>query len=72
MSKLFPAMENTVTISKKEYFELQLAACRLEMLEGGGVDNWDGYGDSLFPEFDDWETIEDIEERLKKEIFGKE
>ncbi len=36
-------MEETVTISKKEYEQLQKDQCFLECLRGAGVDNWEGY-----------------------------
>ena len=36
-------MEETVTISKKEYEELQKDQWFLECLRGAGVDNWEGY-----------------------------
>jgi len=59
----------TVTISKKEYFELKLAEAMLTLLQFGGVDNWDWYGDSLHP--DDTDSIDDIEKDLRSEIFGE-
>lgn len=40
-------IEETITISKKRYYELLEAEDRLECLEAGGVDNWDWYSDSL-------------------------
>lgn len=40
----------TVTISKQEYANLKKSQVKLQMLEGGGVDNWDWYGDSLNPD----------------------
>ena len=55
-------MEGTVNITKKEYLELLVAQERLLRLEGGGVDNWDWYGESLNPDgelsFDEWEEKE--------------
>ena len=36
-------MEETVTISKKEYEQLQKDQRFLECLRGAGVDNWEGY-----------------------------
>lgn len=60
----------TITISKKEYFKLKLSSEKLSMLQNGGVDNWNGYGESLYP--DDEVTISDIEEDLKIEIFGEQ
>ena len=36
-------MEETVTISKKEYFNLLQRDLELAALNGAGVDNWEGY-----------------------------
>lgn len=43
-------MEGTITITKAEYLELTCASEKLARLEGSGVDNWDFYGDALYPE----------------------
>lgn len=58
----------TITISKKEYFNLKLASAELTLLQCGGVDNWEWYGESLYP--DDGDTLEKIEQDLTVEIFG--
>lgn len=56
-------MDGTVTITKKEYLSLLISAERLNRLEGGGVDNWEWYGESLNPDGEpDMEEFE-IEER---------
>jgi hypothetical protein len=34
-------MEKTMEISKEEYYRLKCAELKLDMLEAGGVDNWD-------------------------------
>lgn len=53
-------MEGTVTISKKEYFDLLMAQEKLTRLENGGVDNWDWYGESLHSDEDmDWDEFEE-------------
>lgn len=39
--------EETVTLTKKEYWELRRSAFKLDCLEAGGVDNWDWYDESL-------------------------
>ena len=39
--------EETVTITKKEYDSLIRSAKVLLALEAGGVDNWEGYSESL-------------------------
>lgn len=36
-------IEETITISKKEYERLLKDSARLQALENGGVDNWQGY-----------------------------
>jgi len=36
-------MEETVTITLKEYASLQDDSFKLNCLENAGVDNWDGY-----------------------------
>lgn len=58
----------TIEISKKEYFQLRLASITLTLLQCGGVDNWDWYGDSLHPE--DGDSLDTIEDELRAEIFG--
>ena len=40
-------MEETVTISKKEYEELLEDQLLLQCLQGAGVDNWQGYDDAI-------------------------
>ena len=35
--------EETITISKKEYEQLQKDQWFLQCLQGAGVDNWEGY-----------------------------
>jgi len=37
-------MDETVTISKKEYEDLKKAEAHLDYLHEQGVDNWGGYG----------------------------
>lgn len=55
----------TVTITKEEYFRLRCAEVELGMLEAGGVDNWDWYGESL-------ELYEDRKNEIHEEIFGEQ
>lgn len=68
--------EETITITKKEYFNLRLRDETLAFLEvfaaeAYGVDNWQGWGDCFSPEWpDDAETLEEVEEKLRKEILG--
>lgn len=40
-------MEETVTISKKEYESLLEDSEKLSALEAAGVDNWQGYDDAM-------------------------
>ena len=42
-----PLTEETITISKAHYDSLVEDADKLLALESGGVDNWNGYDDSL-------------------------
>lgn len=39
--------EPTVTITEREYFELEKARLRLEALEDAGVAHWDRYGKAI-------------------------
>ena len=47
-------MEETITISKKEYESLLKDQKLLQCLQGAGVDNWEGYDYAL-------EMMEEIE-----------
>ncbi len=40
-------MNETITISKKEYDSLTRSSAFLEALREAGVDNWDGYSIAL-------------------------
>ncbi|KKK72819.1 hypothetical protein LCGC14_2900050 [marine sediment metagenome] len=62
-------MNGNITITKDEYFRLRKAALKLNLLEIGGVDNWEWYGESLNP--DGEKCIDDKEEDLKKEIVSE-
>ncbi len=49
-------MDDTVTITKKEYEKLLRSEKLLDALHNGGVDNWDWYSDAYneaFPEEND-------------------
>lgn len=61
--------EEKITITKGEYYDLRLVDAKMDLLDAGGVDNWDWYGESLFPEDDDMATLDEIEEQLQNEIF---
>lgn len=64
-------MSDTVTISKKEYFSLLRDSEILARLEGGGVDNWSYYGESIYSKDLNEESFDDWEERVKKEVDSK-
>ena len=61
-------MEGNITISKDEYFRLRQNSLQLNLLECGGVDNWEWYGDSLNPdgEKDFEEKIIDLKQEIEK------
>ena len=59
-------MEGNVKISKAEYLSLRLSVEKLAMLEAGGVDNWEWYGESLWPS--DGETFDDVQLQIEKEV----
>ena len=40
-------MEETITISKKEYESLLEDSEKLSALEAAGVDNWEGYDNAM-------------------------
>ncbi len=61
-------MEDTITITKKEYYDLRCDAAKLDMLDAGGVDNWEWHDESLNPK--DEQTFWEIKKQLKKEILG--
>lgn len=55
---------SNVVISVDEYFKLVKDQEKLNALEMGGVDNWEGYGDALyedpFGEPTEWSTLDDM------------
>lgn len=57
-------IEGEVTITKQEYLELRISDARLTRLEGGGVDNWEWYGESL----NQPDSFDKVEEELRQEI----
>ncbi len=60
---------NNITISKEEYVRLRIADETINLLDIGGIDNWEWYGESLNP--DGGESFDDMEERIHKEVFGE-
>lgn len=66
-------MNDTVTISKKEYDSLVKDSRILGALRAGGVDNWDGYSDSIreyFPEL--YEEVAEWDDEYLDEDFNFE
>jgi len=59
-------MEGNVTITKDVYLRLRKAEIKLNMLECGGVDNWEWYGESLNREGE--MSYEEAVEAIEKEI----
>lgn len=53
-------MEETITITKKEYDQLVEDQRFLYALQGAGVDNWEGYSYAL-------ELLEEDDEKLEEE-----
>ena len=39
-----------IEVEFEDYLIMSKSELKMDMLEVGGVDNWIGYGDSLFPE----------------------
>lgn len=65
------SLEGNVTISKEEYLRLLKSEEKLSLLEAGGVDNWDWYSESLFPDCDESGNGEDYDqacERLEEKV----
>lgn len=63
-------MTDMITISKKEYAILKKSQLMLEMLEGGGVDNWFGYGDALNP--DDDQSYDELSKEIDNQVLNGE
>ena len=68
-------LEGTITITKQEYFDLRVAKEILSRLEAGGVDNWEWYSESLYPDKDTYygnnleeADLEVYEENLRNTI----
>lgn len=58
-----------VTISLDEYIELRKQEVTLGLLEAGGVDNWDGYDESLNPDYENYDDImNEVERHVKFQI----
>jgi hypothetical protein len=59
---------DSITISKEEYYELLRAQEILSRLENGGVDNWQNYSESVYGADLNEEDMEDWEERVSAEL----
>lgn len=60
---------NKVEVSKERLAKLLRDERELQLLENGGVDNWEWYGDSLNP--DDGITYDDIQDMSDDEVIEK-
>ena len=58
-----------VEVSKERLAKLLRKEQELRLLENGGVDNWEWYGDSLNP--DDGITYDDITDMSDDEVIEK-
>ncbi len=58
-----------IKITKEEYIRLRMCEEELNRLEIGGVDNWEWYSESLYP--DDKDDLDTFEEKLIKEVEEK-
>ena len=59
-------LKGKVLISKNEYLKLLNMRDRLYLLDAGGVDNWEWYGASLYPDNED--GIEELERKNKLRV----
>jgi hypothetical protein len=53
-------MKNKVEISINEYEDLLKSEAKLRLLEEGGVDNWEWYGESLEGLDEEYDEIDEI------------
>ena len=51
---------NFVQIRREDLTKLVKASMKLEALEGGGVDNWVGYGEALFEDYGNGSIADEI------------
>ena len=61
-------MDGKIIITKQEYADLLKDSEELQRLNCGGVDNWDGYSESLNPDWgEDLSTAKkEIDEKVKQ------
>ena len=57
-------MKNEIMLTKDEIKRLIIKGEKLDRLKANGVNNWGGY--SFCCEYDEWEDIDDYEERINK------
>lgn len=62
--------EDTINITKQEYYALKCSQLKLDLLSCAGVDNWDWYGDALNP--DEGESFSQQCDTIHAEIFKPE
>lgn len=63
-------MIDTIEITKMEYFNLLKDSEKLARLEGGGVDNWSYYSESIHSKELNDESWDEWEERTRQEVYG--
>jgi len=56
-------IDKKIEITISEYKKLLKQAARLNLLDNGGVDNWEWYSESLYPDNDD-KTYDDLCEEI--------
>lgn len=61
--------EMTTTISKRDLCDLLITQEKMRRLEGGGVDNWEWYGESLNP--DGEPDMDEAEEQIRKDVDAR-
>ena len=71
MAKLGQKPTNVVTIPRDRYFRLLCSELKLDLLEAGGVDNWDWYGESLYCSDGDY-NYDTLIGEIKEEVYGEQ
>lgn len=57
-----------IIISLEEYYELKKKEMTLDLLEQGGVDNWEWYGESLYSDDNPDRNLDNLIIELKEEL----
>jgi len=62
-------MGKMIKVDLDDYIYLKNRDLKLEYLECGGVDNWSGYGEALYPDDDEDEIdLDEAVEAIRKEL----